>query len=252
MTRRGFLRGLAQLAIFGGAALTGYGYLRRETERDRVTRLALIPTLSPMPTPVTRADWNARAPNHAALNEFGFSSDANPEGWHVYSENLVDIYRTVAVHHSASGMRGTTMNTMQNLHMDQRLWADIGYHFGIDRDGTIYTGRDIGVRGASVAGHNTGTIGVVVMGNFNTEQPTAPQVIALQTLVNHLAEAYQLTHVAGHREFNGNTTCPGDRMMHLLDFLAAGAGLRRGTDGYVPPSPTPTEPTACACCDLTV
>jgi hypothetical protein len=249
ISRRRFLRILALTTTTAGGVLSGVGLVKHELAQGRAPRLALIPTQSHPPQIVARSDWNARQPNHEAENEYGFSNDDNPTGWHVYAEDLRAVYRTVAVHHSYSGMRGTTMNSMQNGHMDNRRWADIGYHFGIDRNGAIYEGRNVSVRGASVAGYNTGTLGVVVMGNFQLERPTMPQLIALQTLVNQLALDYELTHIAGHGEFNTFSDCPGLNMYAMLDWIAAGASLRRGTGGYVSsPEATPQTAKACACC----
>ena len=115
--------------------------------------------------------------------------------------------------------------------MDERHWADIGYHFGIDAAGIIYEGRKISVRGASVAGHNEGVIGVVVMGNFEWEEPLNIQITALQSLVNYLTRSYQLDYLAGHSEINPDTLCPGQFLKLYLDLLAEGAGLARGLGG---------------------
>lgn len=257
MTRRWLLRLLALGAIGGGAHLTRTGIEFIQLASAGLLPLSLVPTLPGDPVIISRAEWGARDPNHEAANEYGFDTADNPFGWHVYAGDLRDVYTSLAVHHSASYMRSTTMRGMQSTHMNGREWADIGYHYGIDLDGNIYEGRNIGVRGASVAGFNTGTIGVVVMGNFNSEVPTMAQLTALQTLATWLARRYALTHLAGHREFNDYTTCPGTNMMALLDLIAAGAELARGTDGYIPPpdatpTPAPTLQTArvCPCCGI--
>ena len=119
------------------------------------------------------------------------------------------------------------MASIQELHMDGRGWADIGYHYGIDVDGLLYAGRDIGARGASVAGKNQGVIGVMVMGHFQWEAPSMSQLKTLQTWVNHLATTYDLTHLAGHGEMNPESVCPGRFMTLYLNLLAQGAGLER-------------------------
>ncbi|MBZ0301818.1 MAG: peptidoglycan recognition protein family protein [Anaerolineae bacterium] len=188
----------------------------------------LLPTLPVMPTPVPRSDWDARPVNHEAASEFGFDTPDNPSGWLDYPQDLTGVYHTVAIHHSAlSREEHETMRSIQDGHMDGRGWADIGYHFGIDADGLLYAGRDITARGASVEGGNTGVIGVVVMGNFEIETPTNPQLTALQTLVNWLAQTYHLTTLAGHSELNNQTVCPGHYLKVYLDLLAKGAGLQR-------------------------
>lgn len=190
------------------------------------------------PLIVPRADWGARLPDHTAPEELGFASKATEPEWYIYPGDLTDEYNTIAIHHSASLLASNeTMLDIQNLHMDANRWADIGYHYGIDRDGIVYEGRDIGSRGASVAGFNTGTIGVVVMGNFEEDQPLPPQLAALQTVVNWLTASYKLTHLAAHGEFNPESVCPGKNLIPYLDSLARSAGLARGTAGHVPPSP---------------
>ena len=45
-------------------------------------------------------------------------------------------------------------------------WADVGYHYLVDKDGTIYEGRNIAIRGAHTQGHNTGSAGVCLLGDF--------------------------------------------------------------------------------------
>lgn len=196
--------------------------------RQRAAAMTAIPTLPAMSDPIPRAAWAARTVNHEASGERGFASATNPSGWLAYTGDLRDVYHTVVIHHSAYARRqGMTLRDLQNYHMDVRHWADIGYHFGLDADGQVYTGRDIRARGASVAGGNSGVIGVAVMGHFEWESPTDRQLVALQTLVNWLAAAYDLTHLAGHNDLNPGTVCPGRYLTLYLDLLAEGAGLQR-------------------------
>lgn len=195
----------------------------------------MLRPVPPKPVIVSRAAWGARPPDHNAPNETGFTDNPRQGEWYEYTGRLEDIYKTVAIHHSASLLiTNETMQDAQNLHMDKNGWADIAYHFGIDKDGVIYEGRDLRARGASVAGHNTGTMGVMVMGNFVIDQPRPEQLDALQSLVNWLAATYNLTHLAGHGEFNPESVCPGRFMIDHLDAIAQAADLQRGTGGYVP------------------
>ncbi len=234
-------------------ALAGAALLRRNIPTATATA---TPTQTPVPTPIPpailpREAWGARPPNHEAEQEKGFAGPDNLLGWYVYEGDLSKIYRTVAIHHSYPILRDSgTMLDIQKLHMDGQKWADIAYHYGIDGKGTIYAGRDIHVRGASVAGHNTGTIGVVVIGDFQQESPAGVQLDALQALINWLKAVYHLTHLAGHYEFNPETVCPGMHMRPYLDALTQRAGLLRGTGGYVGPTPypTPTAKLSAGCC----
>lgn len=240
-----WLLGLGGLAASGACSIGGLlVFLAR-----RAQSLAVQPTGTPMPTPdltptapplppevIRRADWNALPPDHTAEEEFGFASAENPTGWYVYEGDLAAIYTTAVIHHSFPLLRDSgTMRALQDIHRNTRRWADIGYHFGIDGAGNVYEGRDIRVRGASVAGYNTGTLGIVLMGNFEIESPSHAQLVALQRLLYWLKQAYSLTHLAGHYEFNPTTVCPGANMRPYLSLLAESLGLQRGTGGYVPP-----------------
>jgi N-acetylmuramoyl-L-alanine amidase len=133
---------------------------------------------------------------------------------------------------------------IQNLHMDERGWADLAYHYLVGKTGTIYEGRALNVRGTHTAGYNTGSVGVVFLGYLHLEQPTPEQLFEGRHLIDWLALRLELTHLAGHYEFNEETVCPGRFMIpHLAEFAAA-AGLVLGTGGYAPPpeqliTPTP-------------
>lgn len=95
-------------------------------------------------------------------------------------------------------------------------WSGIGYHYLIDRDGTVAKGRPIGRVGAHVKGHNTGTIGVCLIGGHGAsahdkfaDHFTFPQNRALRALVNELRQDYPaISKVTGHNEY-ANKGCPG-------------------------------------------
>jgi len=212
----------------------------------------------PQPRIYSRAEWGARPVNLNAENEHGIYSNTNPEGWLVYDLPLNEAYQTVVIHHSALYENDdlSTLYAVQDLHMDDRGWADIGYHYMVGRDGGIYAGRDVSVRGTHTALHNTGSVGVCLLGDLETNDPTEPQLAASQALVDWLAIRLQLTHLAGHGDFNVDTVCPGAQLTPHLETMAAIAGVAYGTEGYVlPPGITPAEtatPEAlaalCCCC----
>ncbi|MCC7206085.1 MAG: N-acetylmuramoyl-L-alanine amidase [Anaerolineae bacterium] len=250
MSRREALVWIAGLSSGAAAGVCGLGALvaslfaRRHPLAAVATptpeSLSITPTLTP-PVILPRSAWGARDVDHTASGEPGFYGPDNLLGWRVYAGDLAEVYSTVAIHHSFPFRRDTgTMRQIQDLHMDGQRWADIGYHYGIGGDGAIYAGRDIAVRGASVAGYNTGTIGVVVIGDFEQERPADAQLDSLRMLVAWLARAYTLSHLAGHFEFNPETQCPGANLKPYLDPLAATVGLQRGTGGYATPTPAPS------------
>jgi hypothetical protein len=62
--------------------------------------------------------------------------------------------------------------------------GSIGYHFVIDLDGKVYTGRSIDEVGAHAAGHNAHSIGICMVGGLEPlAQYTPAQWKALQSVV---------------------------------------------------------------------
>jgi N-acetylmuramoyl-L-alanine amidase len=105
---------------------------------------------------------------------------------------------------------------VRRWHVEERGWSDIGYHFLIDRDGTVAEGRPIERTGAHVKGHNTGTIGISLFGggNFVVQRGafdlnfTEKQGTALRRLVARLqAEHGPNLKLSGHHEY-ANKACP--------------------------------------------
>lgn len=108
---------------------------------------------------------------------------------------------------------------IKRWHVQGNGWSDIGYHFLIDRDGAIVTGRPIERDGAHVRGHNRGTVGICLIGGFGSsenddafEHFTPPQMAALRVLIGKLQNDHRtITKVSGHNEYAAKA-CPGFRV----------------------------------------
>jgi len=201
-------------------------------------QVALRATPPPRPEIVTRVEWGARSLNLHALEEFGvFDAKTNQEGILYYPGNLSEVLNTIVIHHSATAYG--TPNDVQDLHMDGRGFADVAYHFLIDSNGIVYEGREINIRGAHVQGFNTGSVGVVLLGNFNDEQPTESQLGSLHALMDYLRHTYEIRYLAGHKDYPDQspdgTECPGANLYPLLKDMARSLGMKYGIKGYVLP-----------------
>lgn len=104
---------------------------------------------------------------------------------------------------------------VRRWHTEDRGWSDIGYHFLIDRDGTVGTGRPIERVGAHTQGHNAGTIGISLFGGWDSastdkflENFTLGQEEALLHLIADLRQKYGRLTLAGHNNF-ASKACPG-------------------------------------------
>ncbi|MCB1256309.1 MAG: N-acetylmuramoyl-L-alanine amidase [Microthrixaceae bacterium] len=87
------------------------------------------------------------------------------------------------VHHSDSGNSYSQAQVpgiirgIQAFHMNGRGWNDIGYNFVVDKYGGVWEGRGGGadrpVIGAHAAGFNSGSVGVMVLGDYTATAPSA-------------------------------------------------------------------------------
>lgn len=156
----------------------------------------------------------------------------------------------IIVHCSATRpewMAGHDVNAkrdeIRRWHLD-RGWRDIGYHAVIDRDGSIATGRDTDHDGdvweeigAHVAGRNSTTLGVCLLGghgsnendqfadNFTPEQDAALR----KWIAARRAEFPSIAKVSGHNEYAAKA-CPG---------FQVGAWLAGGRRIFTAPMPAP-------------
>lgn len=109
-------------------------------------------------------------------------------------------------------------------HMRDRGWKDIGYHYVINRNGHVLTGRPLDQVGAHVQGHNTGTIGIcLVGGNGGNENDrfsdhfTAEQRAAVLGLIADLKIRFPvIAKISGHNEY-APKACP---CFKVSEFLA--------------------------------
>ena len=170
------------------------------------------------------------------------------------------------VHHTAGSNSGSnsraTMRAMYWYHAVRRGWCDLGYNFVVARDGTIFegrwarnyrpweihTGEDLKGRaaaGAHVSGFNSGSVGVSLMGNFQTAPLPPAMRRSLAELLAWEVDRHglkprgkhtyrnpetglrkRLPFIAGHRDA-GQTSCPGKYL------YAALPGIRRDTKAVI-------------------
>jgi hypothetical protein len=180
---------------------------------------------------IPRIQWGARKMNENAASESGFFDPvANPEGIMMYKGNLADVLDTIVIHHTALP-RHVGVREIQDLHMDKRGFADIGYHFVINTEGDIFEGRPLNIRGTHTKNHNTGSIGIVLTGNFEDEQPLPQQIESLHNLVGFLSQEFRISYLAGHHDLNPQLTkCPGKYLIPFLDEITAKNNLQQITN----------------------
>jgi len=145
---------------------------------------------------------------------------------------------TLVIHHTAGTSPKTLqaeqaeMRSIQRQHMAGSRgepFNDIGYNDVIAPSGRIHEGRGFGVRGAHTLAHNTGTIGVSLMGNLDVRRPTLRQRAALVWYARRMKQrGAHIISVRGHRDMPGQATaCPGRYGAPLVSMVRVALGLRR-------------------------
>ncbi|XP_077295630.1 peptidoglycan-recognition protein LB-like [Arctopsyche grandis] len=150
---------------------------------------------------ISREEWGARDAKH-------ITNMSNPVPY-------------VIIHHSyIPGACNDTdqckqaMRDMQDFHMDDREWWDIGYSFGVGGDGLIYEGRGWTRMGAHAPKYNDQSIGICTIGDWRINIPPPNQLKAVQDLIafgvrdGRINKSYKLL---GHRQTRP-TECPGQAL----------------------------------------
>ena len=160
---------------------------------------------------IPRAEWGVIAPR---LGELVFD-------WN---------YSTVVIHHSGnSGMKKPSL--IEELHLIDHNWDDVGYHYLVHPEGRIYEGRSIVYKGSHVRGKNTGKIGILMMGDYDEQwwddddSLTAKHLSTLRSLIITLKVHFPLVTLGGHKDFLAGYSCPGNLMMDALPQLRKEVGL---------------------------
>ncbi len=177
----------------------------------------------------------------------------------VAKEYAVDVKRIV-IHHTGTNQDFSKSENVEKYLQDllkyhtnpnsgEEFTGDIPYHYLIAPDGKIYEGIRGGdkVIGSHVYGANTGSLGISVIGNFNTEEITDDAYKSLKNLIEKKAIEYhidprksqiflgnEIENLAGHIDYedfliDGKkqiTDCPGKNLIPKIDKL------RKETSGF--------------------
>ncbi|KAG8180785.1 hypothetical protein JTE90_023751 [Oedothorax gibbosus] len=154
---------------------------------------------------VTRERWDAREPKS--------------------TESMATPVPHLFIHHTAMGACNDfesckqMMQIIQNFHMDDRGWEDIGYNFLIGGDGRVYEGRGWNRVGAHTRGYNRDGIAFCLMGNYVSKAPSELMLNTTKKMVkcaeneNYVMSDYQLH---GHRDASC-TECPGSELYAIIE-----------------------------------
>lgn len=160
---------------------------------------------------IPRSSWDRTIPNRSRLNPAGLYSRLT-----IHHEGNTPFFAT-SYNHIARELR-----TVLGSHLARR-YGDIAYHLAIDYAGRIWEGRSLSYEGAHVLSNNEGNIGIVLLGNFERQRPSSPQLASLNELTAILRSACGIprSSVYGHRDLSPSV-CPGRRLYpHVYQMRSA-------------------------------
>lgn len=261
ITRRGVIE--AAGAVAAGAALPSAAFAAGASD----VRSVAVDTRSGanarvrLPTDPTRM----RGVEYLSRAAWGADESKRYKNGRVNSREVYYPAQALTVHHTDTQNDdphpAATVRAIYEHHAVTLDWGDIGYHFLIDEAGTIYEGRHSGddgipahdangniVTAFHTAGHNSGNLGIALLGNLADQPPTAAAKASLTRLIAILTRFHGLdpqaritytnpvngvtkdvTTVSGHRDWL-HTNCPGTTMYALLTEVRATAAQRGGRD----------------------
>jgi N-acetylmuramoyl-L-alanine amidase len=139
------------------------------------------------------------------------------------------------IHHTASSNRYSPQDAVQQI---RAIWAyhvftlgycDIAYNFIVDGWDKVYEGRrggiDKPVIGAHSAGHNVGSSGIAMLGNYSLETPAPGVIRSLKDLMVwkfevHGADPNPDYAIVGHNQVY-STECPGKKTDPFMPGIRA-------------------------------
>ena len=105
----------------------------------------------------------------------------------------------------------------------QKGWTAVGYHWLIDRDGSVSRGRPEKNVGAHVQGHNMGSLGICLIGGFGSSENdpfeknyTPEQEASLRQLIEDIKARTPIKKIRGHNEVAAKA-CPGFNVKRWIE-----------------------------------
>ena len=199
----------------------------------------------PAPTPPRVVVVAPPKPQPKAIVPVEPPVEATPAGW--APSVPANHWYWIVLHHSATPTGGAA--AFDKMHR-AKGWDELGYHFvvgnGTDtRDGQIEVGprwakQKWGAHDKTPGNQfNEHGIGICLVGNFDTQRPTAAQMKSVERLVAYLMKTYHIPqdHVLGHGETKA-TDCPG-RYMNVATVRRVCAQMVAGKTGPSKPDGNP-------------
>ncbi|XP_018329558.1 peptidoglycan-recognition protein 1-like [Agrilus planipennis] len=133
---------------------------------------------------VSKKNWGARTPSQV--------------DYALIPIKFVIVHHTVTTECNSDASCKETLQSIQNYHMDELDYYDIGYNFLIGGNGKVYEGTGWHKVGAHAVGYNSRSLGLAFIGDFRDKLPTSAQLTTAKDFLKcavglgELSEDYKL------------------------------------------------------------
>ena len=210
-------------------------FLWSDPAADQAPASARVAARAAQPTIIRRADWGAD------------ESIVRARPYYASAVHFAVVHHTAGTNSYSASESAAIVRGIERYHVLANGWNDIGYNFLVDKYGQVFEGRGGGIAknvvGAHAEGFNTGSTGVAVIGNYESQtiSPAARaalvKLLAWRLDVAHVNPLGKLTWtsggnprfpagtkvslraVSGHRD-TGFTSCPGGALYAQLNGIA--------------------------------
>lgn len=124
----------------------------------------------------------------------------------------------IIVHHTAAEAPTPQFDAVNEWHRQRdftksSLGFFVGYHYLIEKDGTLKQARDDKDEGCHTIGENLASIGIALAGDFSKTLPSPDQINTLGQLLTDLTGKYGIhpTRIFPHKVFS-STACYGGKL----------------------------------------
>ncbi|MEX0653748.1 MAG: peptidoglycan recognition family protein [Phycisphaeraceae bacterium] len=164
---------------------------------------------------IPRSRWASTGPVDGRVNPLNGVAriTVHHEGW-------------TSFFHTDENTTADRIEQIRQVHVRDRGWGDIGYHYIIDRAGRAWQCRSLRYQGAHVANNNENNLGVMLLGNFDKQTPSSAQIDCLVATLRSLMATHRVpTHrVYTHQELSPSA-CPGRNLQPRVVSLRQGGHL---------------------------
>ena len=162
---------------------------------------------------IRRSAWGAKPPVHRLESDWNYDS--------------------IVIHYTGHGDY-PDMRSVQIFDVEHRAWDDVSYHYAISPAGEIFEGRELIYKGSHIKLQNTGKIGIVCMGDFDSgwrsvvegrgysgDPVKSPMLGALKWISQTLISVFPIMVFGGHKEYGESETCPGTNLLPVVQAMRA-------------------------------